>query len=148
MFQTVKRYRGLAVLAVASFAIAGFAVAAESEAELNRQLDATAATLTQELNQTNQEMREADRLGTADTVPNKYGSLTDTERVIDNTVREANDELARAQHNLDYQTKRQEIETNRSLYYPGSNDYQRLTDQIRQLDDDYQNGRFTTNWNP
>lgn len=144
-FITLRKSLGFAAiaLAMASFCVAG--AAADNAVEIDRQLDATATELSKELDQANRQFHEAQRLGQPNTVANQYGSSGAIERNIDATVRVANDELARSQKVIDYQEKRQEIMTNRSQYYPGTADYNRLTSDINNLDRDYSEGK-TIQW--
>lgn len=131
-----RKIAGLALLAM--FALA----AAEAEADIDRQLDRSAAELTRELGQADRQFHESQRLGQSPTVTNQYGNATDIERQIDATVDEANAELARTVPIMDYDAKRRELETTRSLYYPNSDGYNQLTKQIEQLDRDYREGKF------
>lgn len=127
----------LSVAAVAAETAAG--AAARASDEIDRELDSSAGQLTRELDQATKQIHESERLGQPSSVPNTYGSAAGIDSEIDKTAAEANAELRRSFNRDNYALQRRELESTRSLYYPGSADYDRFTAQIEKLDRDFAN---------
>lgn len=131
---TLTRW-SLALTMACALTIAGRAWAADAVTEIDDELTRTAAELSGELDQATKQIHEAERLGTPSSTPNVYGSAGEIDSQIAGTVDVANEELRRAKLRDDYTEKRRELETTRSLYYPGTKEYVDLTNQIQALDD-------------
>ncbi len=63
--------------------------------------------------------------------------IADLDRQIGDTVNQANRELNAAGKRDDYTMSRRELETTRNLTFPGTPEYEALSEQIHRLDQDF-----------
>lgn len=145
-FSIARKSLGFALSALFAFALAGFTFAADStpaqdaldaSRKIDQDLQATADQFNRELDQSFNQYKESARLGTTPDTANRFGTQGQIDQDISKTVDQANSELAIAQKRDDYTEQRRELETTRSLYYPGSKEYQGFSDQINKLDSDF-----------
>ncbi len=67
----------------------------------------------------------------------QQGGMTDFEKQIGQTVDQANKELDAAGKRDDFTMNRRELETTRNLTFPGTPEYNALTEQINRLEEDF-----------
>lgn len=149
MFSSISS-KSLAFAMLTLFALsAGIAAAADTTAtenakrrsdQVDRDLQISADQFNREFQQSNRQIHEAEKLGQPSSAGNMYGSSADIEREIDATVEKTNKELRRAANRDNYLETRRELETNRSLYYPGSEGYKQHSEEINKLDREYADG--------
>ena len=122
-----------------ALAIAGAGVAADSATEASRAsqgiesaLDQDATDLTTQLDEVNQEMWMTRMDGTA-------GNASDSQIAsqLDKSIDKANADLARAAKRDEYTYQRRNLENTRSLYYPGTPEYNRFTQEMEKLDQEF-----------
>lgn len=144
----IKTALGLAAFFCLGLSFAGTCLAADAASaaadvsnKVDQDLQRTAGDLTRELDQATNQIHESQRLGTPTTTPNRYGDSASIDREIGTSTDEANAELRRAAQRDDYTFQRRELENTRSLYYPNSADYNRISDQINRLDQNFSGSR-------
>jgi hypothetical protein len=152
---TMKKSLGFVLSTLVALTVAGASFAADStpaqdaldaSRKIDRDLQATANQFNRELNQSYNQFQEANRLGTSPNTANRFGTQSGIDKEISSTVDRANDELRTAQKRDDYTERRRELETTRSLYYPGSKEYDHFSDQINKLDRDFSDNALSSRW--
>lgn len=110
-----------------------FAAIAASQ-QIDRDLQRSAGILTQELDQSFKQAREAERFGIPRSLTNTYGSEESIDQEMTITASQANAQLQRAAKRDEYMYQRNLMETERSAYPTDSSDYARFTKAIQELD--------------
>jgi hypothetical protein len=113
--------------------------AATASRNIDQSLQRTANVFNDELNRSNNQFHEAQRLGTSSDVSNRFGTASEIDAEINRTADRANAELRDATVRDDYTFQRRELENTRSLTYPGTPEYNQLTNDIEKFDRDFGN---------
>lgn len=117
----------------------GASDAAKASRNIDQSLQRTASEFNDELNRSTNQFHEAQRLGTSPDVRNRFGTASSIDNEISRTADKANAELRDAATRDDYTFRRRELENTRNLTYPGTPEYNSLTNDIEKLDRDFVN---------
>lgn len=139
---TMKKRVGMIAAAMAAMAMGvGFAAdgatAPDISDQIDKRLQKEASDFTREIRESTDQYREAQRLGVSPQVRNAYGVSDEIDSEFTNTASRANKDLEQAMERDEYTFQKRQLENTRSLYYPGSDDYNRFTNQIQELENKF-----------
>lgn len=130
---------GLVALTLCMGLAASGAFAAESEHDIDQQLQRTARDLNSELDRATRNIHDGQRgISTTDTMQN-------IDRDMGVSINQANNELDLATRRIHYQQERNKITEKMNRVQPTSSEYQRLEQDLKRLDSQFDNDAQTIN---
>lgn len=125
-------FKGMGLMALAlCLGLGAGAYAAESEYDIDQQLQRTARELNSELDRATRNIHDRQQgVATMDT-------MEDIDRDMGISINQANNELDLATRRIHYQQQRDEITRKMGRVQPTSSEYQRLEQDLRRLDNQF-----------